>query len=446
MENIDFTLNKLKNISENLSSIPTFADFKWENNKRVYKTNISSIATNISSGINYISNSKREKVLLKWKRYLNNEIQVCDFNSKEIEILSFDSSVVSSSEYWDLLIEQKDYTPKTIIGLVYCVHCLWTNFPDLESILGLIQNLIKDIKTDNKVINEWKRNYYNFLSINSTDILAKECLKSNLSVAEIAKKYSINIDNTLFELNIKEDIFKNRIIYYRDNRNIGLNDVCQFVDEINSSAFSKRTTNMFFALIFDSVENTRKEKNESKDFLKELFLDDINYKDPRKNPEKWYGFDDNAKSIFINWLNEQDIKIFFDLFIDYDPHGRKDFWLNYSRRVLKTQILQCPSLTQNIRNSEQIEELKNKEYALYEVLNAQTNAFILEFSDFTVIEFSENGNACYIYNKNDMPIQMSKSAYYVSELKDRNKAMKVVNHTKGWQYDLRNWLALKGVR
>ena len=106
-------------------------------------------------------------------------------------------------------------------------------------------------------------------------------------------------------------------------------------------------------------------------------LFNIDYKDPRKNPEKWLNFDEDAKLIFIAWLNEEDIKIFFDIFIDYDPHGRKNFWLNYAKHVSNTQIIQAPNLYQNIKHKQQIVELEAKGQSFPSLMDGQTNAFIL---------------------------------------------------------------------
>ena len=447
MSQIEKSLNKLLCISEALSSIPSFADYIWENNKRVYNTKLAQESFQISSGIISISKSRREKVLSKWSLFLENKITASELSRKDFEILTFETDVILHSQFWDILMDIEEVSSKIIIGLVYSVHKVWSSIENLESVLHVIRNFIYNFKGRNKLVDLWKKNFKYILSIESPILLAKDFLNTNAPIVNISKKYYINLENTEFGQLVHKKILEEKILRHTNKRSFSLPEVQSLITEISTVSFYKKESNFYYALIILGVDVSQKDKNEMKDFLKDYFINHIDYKDPRKNIEKWLSFDEDARNVFISWLNEQDIRVFFDVFIDYDPHGRKDFWLNYSRQVKNTQIIQSPSLSQNIKNEERISELKKKGYAFPKLVDAQTNAFILDFKDFKVVEFSENGNACYIYEKDEMQIlQKTKNSFYMGELKNKNKALNVITHNKNWQYNLTNWLAQRGIR
>ena len=446
MSQLQATLNKLTIISEAFKSVPLFAGYTWNGNKKSYNTKLSKLAFEFDSGLTPINATRRERVLSKWNLLLEGQILASELTIKDFEILAFESEVVLHQQFWDFLMDLENVSSKLIIGLVYSVHKVWNTVENLESVLNAIRIFIYNFNGNNKLIDLWKKNLKYILSKETPTLLAKESLTSNGDLCVVSRKYSISLENTDLGQFILEKILEEKILMYTNNKSLSLNKVQNLINEINSATFLKKESNFYYALIILGVEVSVKNKNEAKDFLKDYFINHIDYKDPRKNIEKWLSFDENARNIFISWLNEQDIKVFFDVFIDYDPHGRKHFWLNYSRHVKNTQILQCPNLVQNIRNKDKISELRKKGYVFSELVNAQSNAFILDFENFTVIEFSESGNACYIYEKNNLPTKKDKKTYYAAELRDKTKAANVVIHNKSWQYNLRNWLAQRGIR
>lgn len=447
MSQLQTSLNKLRIISETFNSIPLFAGYNWNDNKKVYNTKLSQLAFEFDSGLTPISNSKRERILSKWNLLLDNKIDKSELTIKDFEILSFESNVILKPIFWDILMDIEETTPKIIIGLLYSVHKMWLSIENLESVLNVLRVLIYNFKGKNKIINFWKNNLKYVLAQDSPTLLAKDSLNANGSINYLSKKYFINLENTELGQIVQEKIVEEKILMFTNNKSLSLNKVQNLINEINSASFYKKESNFYYALIILGVDVSQKDKNAAKDFLKDYFINHIDYKDPRKNLEKWLSFNEEARSVFISWLNEQDIRVFFDVFIDYDPHGRKHFWLNYSRNVKNTQIIQAPSLSQNIKNEEKINELKKKGYIFPKLIDAQTNAFILDFDEFTVVEFSENGNACYIYEKDKMQVlQKTKNSFYIGELKNKNKALNVITHNKNWQYNLTNWLAHRGIR
>jgi hypothetical protein len=135
--------------------------------------------------------------------------------------------------------------------------------------------------------------------------------------------------------------------------------------------------------------------------VKNYVLGEKDLGDPRlpKNGPNWLGIDE-AKSIFIQWLSLADITFFFELVISdvEDVHRRKAFWLNYVEEVKRSWV---------ILNGSDYYRLRLRQRELQKNLGDQTvgrfrwpssSAFILDFGRIVVVEFSQPGNAAYVYH------------------------------------------------
>jgi hypothetical protein len=79
-----------------------------------------------------------------------------------------------------------------------------------------------------------------------------------------------------------------------------------------------------------------------------------------------------------------------------DPHGRKDFWLRYVGRVRRSRPLLCQEDAHRVRSVESTNEQRIGHYGRIEGF---TSAFLLDFGELLVVEFSAVGNACYVYDR-----------------------------------------------
>jgi hypothetical protein len=86
-------------------------------------------------------------------------------------------------------------------------------------------------------------------------------------------------------------------------------------------------------------------------------------------------------------------------------------------------------------------------------LFSDTSAFLLDFGEVLVVEFSKVGNACYIYQKRAakelIPDFWTTEPFHASGgkgLKQSALAAERIRHTAGWQDELSMILARHGVR
>lgn len=132
-----------------------------------------------------------------------------------------------------------------------------------------------------------------------------------------------------------------------------------------------------------------------------LVLSDPRLRDPRlpANANNWAGVRTDARDTFIRWLSAADIEFFFEHVLPRgsDPHGRKPFWMSYLHQVKRSRPLLSDGDYARLRRMEA--QMRSRVGSFGRVSHATTSAFLLDFGNLLVIEFSEPKNACYCFAK-----------------------------------------------
>ncbi len=120
----------------------------------------------------------------------------------------------------------------------------------------------------------------------------------------------------------------------------------------------------------------------------------------------WRRIPEDVRREFRRWVNEATIQQFFVRI--RDPHGRFKFWQEF------------------------IDEIEEA------VVVLSNEAMLMDFGKFGIVEFSQRGNAAYIYNRITFQrFRMMGVLRSVSDLKDQTIAEDRVIHHDGWQEKLR---------
>lgn len=205
--------------------------------------------------------------------------------------------------------------------------------------------------------------------------------------------------------------------------------------------------NAIGAILLDSkVESTDVLRQRVIDFC--LINEDLG--DPRLHPERWLRISEVARSSLIGWLSQEDISFFFELLLKKeDPHGRKDFWLDYTRNVRRSRVYIALEDRQRSRRVLAELESKGRSFGLGKK-NTGASAFVLDFGRLVVVEFSQVKNACYLYERHQFEKVIGEdfwlAAVDIDGLKDQRLALESVSHTSGWQEKLARTLASHGIR
>lgn len=209
-------------------------------------------------------------------------------------------------------------------------------------------------------------------------------------------------------------------------------------------------------LIVKEIE--RLDAQEPKEELKGFILTHPNLGDPRlPGFEGNWVKDDPVTQSVIEWLSQSDISFFFELFFEdrRDYQGRKQFWLRYAHRIRGTRVvISTPDRTRLRRQLLDLDPKKvNKKMFGHLMSSGQMpTAFMMDFGDFWVVEFSLPGHACYFYNKASSFKFSNRTAFWdtevfsVTDLKNRARCTDRLSHNDKWESKFSALLAANGIR
>lgn len=166
-----------------------------------------------------------------------------------------------------------------------------------------------------------------------------------------------------------------------------------------------------------------------------------------RNPQLQYDIEE-ARKIVNNWLVQDYINEIFRTLID-DPR-RKKFWIKYSDKISDVKVI-GPQDGKRILS--RIESLKDSIDYCFKVTAASTGAyaFVMTMGRYKFIEFSETGNALYIY-KNDAQIDKQLNSGYISSVNTLKQpslssmtnsygtSCRMVHKANNWEWDLESWI------
>ncbi len=151
----------------------------------------------------------------------------------------------------------------------------------------------------------------------------------------------------------------------------------------------------------------------------------------------------------LSSLCEQDLDLFFKHAMN-EPDRRK-FWLRYLASLERTACVLdrglCQSLHDKLQGTPEAQGVLDRAYAFRGTSNVQ--AFILVFASIVVVEFSDNGNAAYIYTRDFFtkeiePLLRSGKIDNFNGLKSPRRKDRIT-HRGSWQSRAADLLATEGV-
>lgn len=399
----------------------------------------------------------------KWEKYLDDN-DSSRFNESNILDLCFSYESLNDSRFWNLINTDKFITDSVISYLVRNLHYFWTDLDDFDTKRDIFKSMLGRIDSNREIIKYWKekphviigdknRNFVQFL----TNLLISK--KITINALYKNKKYDIRNCDILSNL-VECEVLKEEI------KNINFENITKiyesFKDFIKYSEKSKtndsrRTTksiniakNNIIAEIIFVVDRLNKENssrgNSFKEDLTNFLVDKLG--DPRII--NWDNFEEGnklkAKNIIDCWLNERDIKFFFENLIDADPQYRKDFWIGYAPKIQESLFLLGNNVSANRKNYNEIDNFRNLMPKKFLKIgdsdhNFSTNVFILKIGRLYILEFSEEGNACYFYDEKTYKehiapkfnTQHRRQVLKTSELKQQQLCLDKMSHRATWQ-------------
>jgi hypothetical protein len=190
-----------------------------------------------------------------------------------------------------------------------------------------------------------------------------------------------------------------------------------------------------------------------------LILTDERLGDPRlaNCARNWRTVPEESKERFFSWLAQETLQFFFETLVPVNDENRRraDFWLKYANTHGKIKDFQVAVSDQD---RPKIRASRAKTIPTYsEVNGGHTSAFLMVFegygTEYVVIEFSETGNAAYIYERKVFErsgARLRSNSFHLNEdlKRMRDKKDRILHSAGGerWEVGARRKLAELGIR
>ena len=165
---------------------------------------------------------------------------------------------------------------------------------------------------------------------------------------------------------------------------------------------------------------------------------------------RWGAVKAEAKLMVKTWLVTKALEDFFNL-LQADraaDERRLNFWLRYQQSIDYFHFALGPDAATN-RQTDYVSfknRFRDHICNLTSPGQRSNNAFILSLGNYLVIEFGVTGNACYIYEKNKILLDLSiRRPLDLNYLKDKRKVLFHLSHQSGWEYNFEQRLERIGI-
>jgi hypothetical protein len=377
-----------------------------------------------------------ERYLLQWQEYVSGKRSRLDPSAARYLCwepdISMDYQFVTYLEKFPSVLGSRSLT-----GLVHSSHSRWEAVT--PTMMGKVKALVMKYDGPNKAVKKWRSSPDTVIARQGPAVLAKHLVKSGLTMDKLVAEWYLE----------PQSPFMQSVV-------IAAASLCKEV--MGMSSEGPRV--LFEALLPWKGWKTQDFKVEIQqlilhrdvqkvqEMLQTFVLAHKDLGDPRlpKNRRNWDSISRDATDRFVEMLCRYDIVFFFDYVYSTvsDRQQRKDFWLQYVVRCIASRPLLRPADWLRLRS-----QLGNRIGHLGEIRSTSNSAFLLDFGEITVVEFSRMG-ACYIYEsdafKKVVPDFWTPRPFTEANLKNRFwKPLRII-HSIGWRDEARRILAQRGIR
>jgi hypothetical protein len=363
-----------------------------------------------------------------------------ELSNRAVRYLSWETDIAIRPAFQSVALTPEKISSRSVQGLVRSVHRRWDSTVNTPSV-GNLRVALTTYAKKNGLIDKWKQNLVYVLNAEGPTRFATDVLARGITWDKVAEEWGLEPDTE----------FGNAVLTccvplsLASRRSDDFQNAIRFV--LPSSHWRPDS---FKSCVQQMILASSRLSPQQSDALRDFILNDRRLLDPRlpANSLNWAGITDAARDTVIQWLSAEDIQLFFDhvLTTRNDPHGRKPFWLRYKGKVKRSRPLLSAldesrwlanTATRGKRNFGRMEYL------------CSTSAFLLDFGRVMIVEFSQVGNAVYVYEHRDVPdlndAFWSQARFSLSALKQKDRCIERMAHTPHWQSKMRTLLAQFGI-
>jgi hypothetical protein len=342
-----------------------------------------------------------------------------------------------------------------LLGLINAYFLEWGSIDEQNALEKVIKTSLQAYQRKNPVVIHYQRRKDHLFSQASPALLGTSAIENQMPVAE-ALKLEFIPQNSKFGRSTLGAAIRAFISYFVKLDRSGNEPKCAEAANyaIQELLLDATPRDEFYAMIECFIQcgtsrNSEKFRHRVRDFV----MQQPRLGDPRlpRNAAHWALVKLEARNAFLAWLAKDSIQFFFNYILpdNSENRRRKHFWLDYHDKVRDFQVALSDKDYHRLMAYAQ-----RKEIPSFSRVNHQTtSAFLMRFGEETaghyVVEFSETGNAAYIFNSRSFRTNVGDirkdSFELVRELKHASRSDRII-HNGGWEWGARQLLATFGIR
>ena len=299
---------------------------------------------------------------------------------------------------------------RCLYGMVNSYFAHWREMNSPHAVEGLLQSVFAAASGKNPVVQKWRASGPLF-SEHAAVFLSEEICAQMQTVDDALKHYYVG---PLTRLGLSVRALAARLACENLRKQEGNRDhewSLRYLEWMTAGILSELTLPDTLSDAVSSLilsESARRSES-FQQALRTYVQSHKRLGDPRvrESALNWRSIDPTAAQRYLSWLARDSIRFFFNTILpnSNENRRRKDFWLRYHNRIRDFQVALSEEDKWKVQARQRTSDLLN--YSL--VAHPTTSAFMMKFEGyggtFLVVEFSEKGNAAYIFRHSDFESQ-----------------------------------------
>jgi len=396
-----------------------------------------------------------------WARWRKEQYAFDKLDSREKRTLCISPETATRAK----LVEALKGDPETLKrlttfnGFVQGYFAKWRSMDNPEAIEKLIHDLLEQgrIPRKSRVLDVWRRSLFLFSAL-ASQRLAEVITRDRKPMKQACGEFFIDPSTSLIadthkraaEMFVKGLISKQSFISEPE----AVRDFRWVFDNLLGVGLHPVTYRAVMSDLINSQLPARMLGFQKS--MVEVIHGDERLGDPRLagNAPNWRTVPQDAKEKFLAWLAQETLQFFFDTLVPSNDENRRraKFWLEYAKKQGKIKDFQVAVSDDDVYR---IKASRAKTVPSYSrVTGGNTSAFLMVFEGYgkgyVVIEFSETGNAAYVYTREEFESSgvklRSYSFHLTADLKRKgNEEIRII-HNGEWELKARRTLSELGIR
>lgn len=296
---------------------------------------------------------------------------------------------------------------RCIYGLVNGYFAGWRSMAAPERLEGVLRRCLERNSGSNLVLTKLRK-HPELFSPEAATFLATKIVTEQIKVEEVLERHLVGPVTKLGIAARGEVALSACARFRREEKQKDSEWSLHFLKWLTEQVLTDLTPQDIFARVISSLILSESAKicEPFQHALKTYVQTHKRLGDPRirESEPNWRFMEAEARQRYLSWLARDSILFFFNTILPNtnENRRRKDFWLRYHDRIRDFQVAVSQADAWKVRAN----QYKSDLFCYSQIDHPSTSAFLMQFKgwggeQYVVIEFSENGNAAYIYKLAD---------------------------------------------